>query len=140
MFFQKTALIKATDDFNKRIVPLFTKVEVQEHQITALSETFLESYQEAKHLRDQLKKAEIKSIQLEIELNEAKKNENKAIHLAKIAKDNLCKVHESSLQWKKRTSELTTENKRYKDMLEKLFESVSCQTLKCYTLNYYPPS
>ena len=140
MFFQKTALIKATEDFNKRIVPLFTKVEVQEHQITALSETFLEGYQEAKHLRDQLKKAEIKSIQLEIELNEAKKNENKAIHLAKIAKDNLCEVHESSLQWKKRTSELTTENKRYKDMLEKLFESVSCQTLKCYTLNYYPPS
>jgi hypothetical protein len=98
-----------------------------------LREDSLESRQETENLRDQLRKAEIKSNQLEIELNETKKNENEAIRLAKIAKDDLGKVHESSLHWKKRTSELTAENKRYKDMLEKHVEFVSCQI---HTLNY----
>ena len=129
----KTALIKATKDFNERIVPLFTKVEVQTHEIIALREDSLESRQETENLRDQLRKAEIKSNQLEIELNETKKNETEAIRLAKIAKDDLGKVHESSLQWKKRTSELTAENKRYKDMLEKQLEFVSC---RIHTFNY----
>ena len=124
---QKSALIKAIEDFNERIIPLFTKVQVQTHQIIALKEDFMESRQETENLRDQLKKAEIKSKQLEIELNETKKNEKEAIRLAKISKDDLGKVHESSLQWRKRTSELTAENKWYKDILEKHVESVSCQ-------------
>jgi hypothetical protein len=129
----KTILIKAVEDFNGRIVPVFTKVEVQSHQIVALREDYLESRQATERLQDQLTKAELfktKSIQLEMELNETKKNENEAIRLAEIAKDDLGKVYESTVQWKKRTSELTAENKRYKDMLEKHIESVSHQLLK----------
>jgi hypothetical protein len=120
--------MKAIEDFNERIVPLFTKVDVQSHQITALREDYRKSRHENEHLRDQQTKAEIfetKSIQLEIELNESKKNENEAIRLAEIAKNDLGKIHESSVQWKKRTSEITAESKRYKDMLEKHVESVS---------------
>lgn len=129
----KTALIKAVEDFNERILPLFTKVEVQSQQIITLTEDYHENLQENEHLRDQLARAELfktKSIQLEMELNETKNNENEAIRLAEIAKDDLGKVHESSIQWKKRTSELTAENKRYKDLLEKHVESVSHQILK----------
>lgn len=74
----------------------------------------------------------MKSRQLEIELNKTKKIENEAIRLAKTAKDDLRKVHESSLQWKKRTSELTAENKSYKDKLEKHVESVSSQTFETF--------
>jgi len=95
-----------------------------------LSENSLESRQETESLRDQLKKAEIKSNQLEIELNETKKNENEAIRLAKIARDDLGKVHESSLQWRKRISELTAENKWYKDILEKHVEPARLQREK----------
>lgn len=126
----KTALVKAVEDFNERIVPFFTKVHDLTHEIIALREDSLE---ENESLRDQLTRAEMKSNQLEIELNETKKSENEAIRLAKIAK----KVHESSLQWKKRTSELTAENQWCKDILEKLYqdilepeqlEPVSCQS------------
>lgn len=78
--------------------------------------------------------AEIKSNQLEIELNETKRNENEAVRFAKIAKDELGKVHESSLQWRKRTSELTAENKWYKDVLEKHVEPVSCQAFEIFIL------
>ena len=101
-----------------------------------MREDSLKSRRETENLRDQLTKAERKSNQLEIELNETKKYGNEAIRLAKIAtKDLLGKVLESSLRWKKRTSELAAENKRYKDMLEKLVESVSCQTLNIELLS-----
>ena len=122
--FPKTALIKAVEDFNERIIPLFTKVEVQSHQIIALRKDYLESRQETERLRDQLTKAELLKTSLEIELNESKKIQNEAIRLAEIAKDDLGKIHENSLQWKKRASEVNTENKRYKDLLEKHIESV----------------
>src|SRR5271168_1899838 len=65
--FPKIALIKAIKDFNERIIPLFTKVEVQSHQIIALGEDFLESRQETENLQDQLSKAKVfqtKSVQL----------------------------------------------------------------------------
>ena len=102
-----------------------------------MTEDSLESREETEILRDQLKKAEIKSNQLEAELIETKKNENEAIRLAKIAKDDLGKAQESSLQWRKRTSELTAENKWHKDMLEKHVESVSCQAFfKIYKYSY----
>ena len=114
--------MRAIEDFNKRIVPLFTKVQVQTRQIISLKEDSLENRQENESLREQLKKAEIKSKLLEIELNETKRNKNEAVRLAKIE---LGKVHESSLQWRKRTSELTAENKWYKDILEKHVEPVS---------------
>jgi len=128
-----TALIKAVEGFKERIIPLFTKVEAQSHQISTLRKDYLESRQETEHLQDQLTKAELfktKFIQLEIELNESKKNQNEAIRLAEIAKDELGKIHENSILWKKRTSELTAENKRYKDMLEKHIESGRSQREK----------
>lgn len=107
-----------------------------------MREDSLESREENESLRDQLTRAERNCNQLEIELNETKKNENEAIRLATIAKDDL---HESSLQWKKRTSELTAENQWCKDILEKLYqdilepekndqvEPVSCQVFKIFT-------
>jgi chromosome segregation ATPase len=107
-----------------------------------LREDSLESREENENLRDKLTRAEMKSNQLEIELNETKKNENEAFRLAKNAKDDLGKVHESSLQWKKRTSELAAENNWCKDILEKLYqdileehvqvEPVSCQTFEIF--------
>ena len=93
-----------------------------------MREDSLEIRQETEVLRDQLTKAEIESNQREIELNETKKNEKEAIRLAEITKDDLGKAHESELQWKMRTSELIAEIQRYRDMLEKRNESVSCQT------------
>ena len=93
----------------------------------------LETRQETKVLQDQLTRAETKSNQLVVGLNEAKKNEKEAIRLAKVAKDDLGRVHESSLHWEKRILELTAENKRQRDMLEKYNESVSCQTFLKYS-------
>lgn len=107
-------------------------MEVQTQQIIVLKGDFHESYMETKILQDQLKKAEQlqkNSIQLEMQLKETKKNEDEAIRLAEIAKNELVEVREHLGQWKKRTSELTAENKRYKDLLEKQVESVS-QILK----------
>ena len=103
-------------------------MEVQSQQIIVLREAFLESHQETDNLRDQLTKAEVfqtRTMQLETELKESKKNENEAIRLAEIAKNELGELHENLIQWKKRASEVTAENKRCKDMLEKHVESVS---------------
>jgi len=122
----KTALINAIEDFTERIIPLFTKVEIQSQRLIALREDCLKSREETERLQQKLTGAELfltKSIQLETDLKEAKKNENEAIRLAEIAKNDLGKAHESSVQWKKRASELAAENKRYKDMLEKNVES-----------------
>lgn len=123
--FSQTALIKAVEDFHERILPLFAKVDIQSHQIIVLREDFLESRQKTESLQDQVIKAQSKSIQLEMELGETKKNGDEAIRLAEIAKNELVEVRENLIQWKKRASELTAENKRYKDLLEKNVESVS---------------
>lgn len=90
-----------------------------------MREDFLESRQKTESLQDQVIKAQSKSIQLEMELGETKKNGDEAIRLAEIAKNELVEVRENLIQWKKRASELTAENKRYKDLLEKNVESVS---------------
>ncbi|KAF8806904.1 hypothetical protein BYT27DRAFT_7167162 [Phlegmacium glaucopus] len=114
-------LVKALEHFNERIIPLYNKREIQSHQIVTLTAACLQSRQENEFLQDQLTKAnqfQKKSIQLEMELEEAKKNEDKAICLAENAKNELGRVHENLIQWKGRTEELTTENKRYKDLLE----------------------
>ena len=103
-------------------------MEAQAQQIIALREDCLKSRGETAKLQHKLTGAEVfltKSIQLEIDLKEAKRNEDEAIRLAEIAKNDFVKAQESSIQWKKRASELDTENKRYKDMLERNVESVS---------------
>lgn len=71
-----------------------------------------------------------------MELKETKKIQDEAIRLAEFAKNELGEVHENLAQWKQRTAELTAENKRYKDLLEKQAESVS-QILK-YSYNELP--
>jgi len=51
--------------------------------------------------------------------NALSESEAKAIRLAKVAKDDLGKVHETLGQWQRRAAELDQQNKRFKDMLDR---------------------
>jgi predicted nuclease with TOPRIM domain len=64
-------------------------------------------------------------VRLKRVLLETEQNTDEALRLAESAKDELATHHVTANQWKKRTTELEQENKRYKDMLDRHSNNVS---------------
>ncbi|KAF8159345.1 hypothetical protein B0H34DRAFT_796602 [Crassisporium funariophilum] len=125
-----STLIRAIDDFNERIIPLFTRVESQAHQLDQLRQDLRKSRSDRDNMQAKLKKSEASQaevVRLEEALSETERNTQEAIRLAEVAKDDLLRVNESSTHWNKRAVELFEENKRFKDQLERHIESARSQ-------------
>ncbi|KDR80841.1 hypothetical protein GALMADRAFT_1111130 [Galerina marginata CBS 339.88] len=128
-----SALLKAIESFQDRIIPMFSKVENQKHEIDALRKELHRSNRDRDYYQGKARKAE--PLQTEIDrlglsLREAEHNTNQALCLAEAAKDDLGKVHEKSSQWQKHAAELDQDNRRLKDQLERHVDSARLQKEK----------
>jgi cell shape-determining protein MreC len=128
VLFKKPLLLQAVEDFRERIVPVFTKVDTQKEEVDRLRDELRKLRRDKEHLQGKLKK--IEPLQTEIGrlktvLLETEQNTDEALRLAESAKDELASHHDNANQWKKRTTELEQENKRYRDMLDRQSNNVS---------------
>jgi len=124
----KSDLLKAIEDFQTRIVPLFSRTEQQKQEADGLRKELHKSRREFDQLNAKMKKAENLEAdvkKLENSLKESERNMEEAIRLAEIAKENLDKSNETLTQWQKRAADLEEENKRIKDTLYRQNNDVS---------------
>ncbi|KAF9560132.1 hypothetical protein CPC08DRAFT_665798 [Agrocybe pediades] len=113
-------LLKAIEDFQTRIVPLFTRTDEQKQEVETLKKDMHKNRREVDQLNAKLKKAE--NLQAEVKkfqssLKESERNMEEAIRLAEVAKENLDKSNEALSKWQKRAADLEEENKRMRDTL-----------------------
>jgi cell shape-determining protein MreC len=120
-------LVQAVEDFNDRIIPLFTKVDTQQEEINKTRDELRKLRRDKEHLQGKLKKVEPlqgEIARLKTALSETERNTDEALRIAESAKDELATHHATTNQWKKRATELEQENKRYKDMLDRQTNNV----------------
>lgn len=107
---------------------MFTKVDAQKEEIDKLRDELRKLRRDKEHLQGKLKRMEPlrgEVVRLKTALLETEQNTDEALRLAESAKDELATHHVTANQWKKRTTGLEEENKRYKDMLDRHSNNVS---------------
>jgi len=128
-----SALLKAVQDFQDRIIPLFAKVQGQKQEIDGLRKDLHRTYKDRDHYESKAKKVEPLEDEVDrltSERNVATHERDEAIRLAEIAKDDFIRVQQSSLQWQKHAGELDAENRRFKDQLERHVNNARVQKEK----------
>ncbi|KAH9479180.1 hypothetical protein JR316_0007766 [Psilocybe cubensis] len=114
-----TALLKAIEDFNERIIPLFTQSLDQQAQIKLLladQQTYVRQRDNLSKERDELRQ---KNTKLETDMQKSARQRSDALQLAEDAKKKLEEAYKSSTGWKQRAEDMEKEKNRLVDILER---------------------
>ncbi|TFK71433.1 hypothetical protein BDN72DRAFT_837653 [Pluteus cervinus] len=119
-------LLRAVDDFRDRIIPIFTKVEIQADDIADLQSQLKSSISLNEDLSKQLELLESQMDEIKAlkkDLRREQRSTEKALVLAEKAKDDLLALRLSHAEVEKRSTTLEEDNARMRDQLERHVES-----------------
>jgi len=121
-------LLRAVDDFQSRIIPLFTTTEAQAQKIESLTRDLQRTSREREKLKGNLKSLEsiqTRNADLVSDVGRLQQSLNEAVTLADLARSEAEKFNQDALHWKKDAAKVGEENKEYKSMLDRQARDVS---------------
>ncbi|KAF5316292.1 hypothetical protein D9619_006218 [Psilocybe cf. subviscida] len=117
-----TMLLQALQDFNERIIPLFSKVETQQKDLDQKSQELTRSRRERDEIHARI--AHIGPLQTEVQrlrnaLSETEANTQEALSLAESAKDKLQTQCQLAEQWQKQAAALEKKNSDLHEIVQR---------------------
>lgn len=115
-------LLQALQDFNERIIPLFSKVETQQKDLDQKSQELTRSRRERDEIHARI--AHIGPLQTEVQrlrnaLSETEANTQEALSLAESAKDKLQTQCQLAEQWQKQAAALEKKNSDLHEIVQR---------------------